>query len=580
MLRVEASLVLIAIVTAFLRPTLFQSWFEKVEEAFGNLAKRQCLAVVAVGGTALLLRLALLPILPVPKPVVNDEFGYLLQADTFTHGRLTNPTHPMWVHFETFSVIQRPTYQCFAQPGQGLVLAFGKFFLGHPFWGVWLSAGVMCGAICWMLQGWMPPEWALLGGFLAVLRFGTFSYWANSYWGGALGAIGGALLLGALPRIKRSQRKRDAVSMALGLAILANTRPYEGLVFSVPIAISLFVWIFRRESPGLKTCMRQIVAPITVVVMLAASATGYYFWRVTGSPFRLPYQVENQTYGAAPLLLWEKPRPLPRYNHPDLENVYVNGERTRYYVARTLFGFLYFTGQKIGGVWSFFIGLSLTLAILMLTMTLPYNFSWRQISEQNAFFLCLLGITLAALLLELYFAPHYASPTAALVIALVLSAMRQVRGWVWRNKPVGLFVVRAIVVVCGIMFCVRALASPFHLNLQGSNAPAWYQTGPESEGHNEMLKRLENLAGEHLVIVRYGLHHIPDQDWVHNHADIDHAKIVWARDMGAVRNQELIEYFRDRRVWLLNADARAPELSQYEVAANNSSVDVNGAKHP
>src|SRR5207249_4749020 len=150
-----------------------------------------------------------------------------------------NPPHPMWVHFETFHVIQQPTYASMYYPAQGLLLAFGKVFWGHPFWGVWLSIGAMCADLCWMLQACLLPGWALLGALLASVRLGAFSYWSNSYWGGNLAAIGGALVLGALLRLRRSPSTRVALLMGLGFALLGNTRPYESLFFSLPVCAAV-----------------------------------------------------------------------------------------------------------------------------------------------------------------------------------------------------------------------------------------------------------------------------------------------------------------------------------------------------
>jgi len=121
------------------------------------------MAVVAVGVTALTVHAMALPILRIPSPGFHDEFSYLLMGDTFAHGRVTNPTHPMWMHFETFHVNWKPTYCSKYYPAQGVILAIGQVFFGNPFWGVWLSAGMMCAAICWMLQAWVAPIWALLG---------------------------------------------------------------------------------------------------------------------------------------------------------------------------------------------------------------------------------------------------------------------------------------------------------------------------------------------------------------------------------------------------------------------------------
>src|SRR5712691_1972085 len=250
MLVIELGLVLLALLIAAIFPRAGSRVFLQLEHSLALLAHRRRLAIAVVGILALGLRLAVLPIEPIPDPVVHDEFSHLLLADTLAHGRLANPIHPIWIHFETFHVNQKPTYASMYYPGQGLFLAVGEVFGGHPFWGVWLSVGLMCAAICWMLQGWLPPGWALLGGCLAVMRLALFSYWANTYFGGAVAAIGGALMLGALPRIKQHQRVRDAVVMAVGLALLANTRPYESLFFCIPIAVALLAWMLGKTMPG------------------------------------------------------------------------------------------------------------------------------------------------------------------------------------------------------------------------------------------------------------------------------------------------------------------------------------------
>jgi len=65
-----------------------------------------------------------------------------------------------------------------------------------------------------------------------ITRIAMFSYWANSYCGGAVAAIGGALVLGAWPRIVRHQRLGDGLLLGLGLAILANSQPYEGFILA------------------------------------------------------------------------------------------------------------------------------------------------------------------------------------------------------------------------------------------------------------------------------------------------------------------------------------------------------------
>jgi hypothetical protein len=544
-------------------PTLGNSWFVKLERQCARLARRRGLAVIAVGVMALLIRPALLPLLPIPQPSIHDEFGYLLAADTFAHGRLTNPTHPMWVHFESFTIIQKPTYCSVFYPAQGMFLALGQVLGGHPFWGVWLSVGLMCAAICWMLQGWFPPIWALLGGVLAVIRLGTFSYWANSYWGGAVAAIGGAMVVGALPRIRRQRRVRDALLMGLGMVILANSRPYEGLFLSFAAGSVLLVWIVTDKVRPLRMSLTPVILPLALVLLSNLGAMGYYFWRTTGSPFRPPYVVNEKTYNVAPNFPWQKLEVIPEYHHQLMKDFYLGSEMDNYSFASSHFVLITFV--KLIHYWFFFMGPALSVPFIALLFVLPYGMSYHALPLNTRVLLGIHAISFTALLLPIYFSPHYAAPVTCTTYALVLKTMQRLRRWRWRGRRTGVAMVRGVLLVCVALLVLRAGAPVLHIPLPNPLPRSWCSADAPMPGRAQITDQLMKRQGSHLLIVRYNPDHDPNREWVYNQADIDRSRIVWARDMGT-QNQELIRYFRDRQVWLLEPDEDPPRLLPYDQA--------------
>ncbi len=572
MFLVECCLVAAAVIVAVAFPGAGSPWLGRSEEVLSKLAERRGLAVVVVGLSALAARLAVLPVLGVPAPAIHDEFGYLLLGDTFAHGRLTNPTHAMWVHFESFHIIWQPTYTAMFYPAQGLILALGQVVFGHPFWGVWLSAGIMCAAICWMLQGWLPPGWALLGGFLAVIRLGTFSYWANSYWGGAVTAIGGALVLGALPRIRQSRDMRDALLMGLGFALIANSRPYEGAFFGLPVLVVLLFWLARLKPQDLKLAAIRIGAPLVVMAILTAGGMAYYFWRTTGNFLTPPYLVNVHAYNPVPYFPWQALRATPVYHHADMRNLYLGMALDRYRLSHSLGGMLGIESVGLAQAWSFFLGPVLTLPFVLALATLPYGFSWRRVGRPTRFLMQICGSVVLGSMLPVWSNPHYLAPITCAVVALVLIAMRRVRSLEWRGKPTGVFLTRAIPAVCLLLAIIhvvagtsRSLACPEWPSGQ-STEPTWCSPGPANRERAAVMAQLESYPGPQLAIVRYRPDHdIYFHEWVYNGADIDGAKVIFARDMGPDQNRELTRYFKDRRVWLVEADATPPRVEPYGV---------------
>ena len=484
-----------------------------------------------------------------PLPKVHDEFSYLLAADTFAQGRLTNPPHPFWEHFETFHVLAQPSRQSKYPPGQALFMAAGQVLTGRPIVGVWLALAISCGALYWCLRFWTPRRWAVFGALLPAIGFGSatywrhtlWAYWSTTYWGGSVALLGGALTLGAAARLMRRVRRRDAGLLGLGLTLLAMSRPFEGLLFAASVAVLLLPGLARQG--GWKLLVRAL-APTAVVVAVGLGGLGYYNWRVTGSALTPPYLAYVRAYDVTPFFTFQELTPEPDYRHDVLR---------RYHL-----GFMVdiFEHQKYGPGLDRNDTVSLTAFLLgpVLALLTPVGLlcrdRWRYFMPLT---LAMAGLA-HAFTQSADFHAHYLAPFVPGLLLITVRGLRVTATWKPRGRRLGSAVAQAAVIVCAVMFLIgAALRASFPY--EGANHWAIRR--------RQVADRLLTQGGEHLIFVRYAPGHNVHREWVYNLSEIDRQPIVWAREMSPEKDRALAEYFCDRRAWVIEADVSPPRLSRY-----------------
>jgi hypothetical protein len=206
---------------------------------------------------------------------------------------------------------------------------------------------------------------------------------------------------------------------------------------------------------------------------------------------------------------------------PVMRDFYLNIVLPRYRMSQSTAGPITIALIVPLEIWTSYLAPVFTLPLLVAaaSVVLPCGFSWRVPSPTVRFHLLLCGTMIVGFMLPLWFAPHYAAAMSGSIYVLVLCAMRRTRALVWRGKPVGVFLSRAVPVICVVMLLLRAVASPLHLPA----ASGWPVAGPPTCDGLGMpnracattLAELERLPGRHLVIVhRPGP--APYKEWVYN----------------------------------------------------------------
>jgi hypothetical protein len=522
-----------------------------------GLAARPAASLLFPAALALGLRLLLLPWAEVPYPSsARDEYSYLLAADTFAAGRLTNPPHPQFRHFESPHILFQPTYTSKYPPGQGLALALGQV-LGNPWIGVLISVAALIIAAGWAMRAWLPAPFGLLGATLVALRIGVMSYWTNSYWGGAAAGVGGALLIGALPRLIKRPTPLAGALLGVGLGILAISRPFEGFILS---AVAFALWtmdaawrIYRKRrpdpparSPG--ASLRDFIpafAAAAIAVVFILSWLAYYQAAVTGDPLVAPYSAWRKTYSRYEAFLWETPvRHYTPVNEGYARFVYWAQESHEQYASA--FSRLARMGYQLV---AFFWG-----PMLALFLTLAAPWLGRNPRVRLLALAVVLTVLAEAVLVDLWTFSHYLSPLTVALAILGTQAIRIVIAGARRRlggpRPGFLYLLLGLpVILAGLNLGGLFLRNTDRLWTTPTYDTGWCCYGPPSE-RARVEEELTALDGRHLVFVRHPPEGYWGAEWVYNRASIDDAKIVWAREVSPEADCALRRYYRGRQVWL------------------------------
>jgi hypothetical protein len=450
-----------------------------------------------------------------PLPSIHDEFAYLLTADTFAHGRLTNPSPPVPAAFSSWHLIVQPFYQGKYPPAQGLVLAIGQWIGGFPLLGVWVSLAAAIGALCWALQQWLPARWAALGTFLWLAYAPLHLRWGQTYWGGAVAMFGGALVVGAVPGFVRGNR--SWLPLAVGTIVLLASRPLEGGLFVLPAWAFAFWqwWHGRTRCSWLRFMLSASV--------LSAGATGLLTYNManTGRLWVMPYQVWTAQQGGA-LERTLLPTGVPVSGHASRDTLASppEGDWRPASLQETM------EARRAAG-WGYKLPkLPLLLAFyLSLALWLPLAFALpRLATTQYRVLASMCGLTLASNLLHFSAPhPHYLAPSTAGLAVLVVSGLRELRT-AGRASRWGAALAAACVIA---WFAGSACAwAEAIIRPPGARQQAWAARRLAIE------QQLAALPGRQIVLVRYTPDHSIHQEWVYNSAEVAAQKVIWANDLG------------------------------------------------
>jgi hypothetical protein len=500
----------------------------------------------------------------IPVPQVHDELSYLLAADTFAHGRLTNPTPISPENFETPHVLVEP-YMAKYPPLQGLFLALGQVVFGQPIFGVWLTCGLAAASLYWMLFAWTRPRWAIFGTCLMILFIGINSYWAQSYWGGMVAASGGAIFLGGFRRLLRKISVQTTILMILGGIILVNSRAYEGTAMMLPSLIVLAIFLIRDKKTTLFHKFSHIILPGVLLTATALSAMAYYNYRITGNLLTFPYTAHQSQYFSTPLFVFQPKSEKELRGHPRLQSLYEYLNCSQLIRELDFYGLpnnknlypLYAIGYLIVIIPGFLLSTPLSFFFYLITFIVIFKNRWMLFIFGTILF------TFGCMSLVNYWdCPHYPAPLAACFYLLISEGFRFC---LIDGKRRNRFQITAgvLIVLSGVSLIYQIYQIPdYFFPVKSATRKKDFSDldlkfdQPVKLAKPERITYLKpvienaanNLPDKYLAIVEYPPKFDNSDELVYNKADMNNSKLIWAYDLGEEKNKTLLNYYSDRKI--------------------------------
>jgi hypothetical protein len=522
------------------------------------------IVAIAIGGP-----LALRPFVGFPDPIVADEYSSMLQAKTYLLGRLANPA--LTPNFTAEWVVLAPTYASMYAALRSFPLVVG-YAVGIGAWGgVVLSMAALTAAVYWLVSLWLNARYAFVAALLVILRFGLFSPWVNSAFGGAFPALGGVLLLGAYFRLRSRPTVLNGALLGLGLVILMGTRPYEGVFIAAPVVVGLLLHFFRSSV----VVRKSLAAPAAIAAGLVIAGFGLTFadnQAITGDWKVSPYFVYWKANANPPALLlarWEAPQPSPvRYDWSQRRRDF----DAHFYVRRaTWSGVASAEIWRFRNYWNFYLGFALLL---------PFLLGVWALRREPVVLLSGAALGLALSTGSFDFA-QYAAPGFGFIILAVMFGFRSLRRWRPKGAPLGLALSRtfALALVLGSTLPLSSAlfgAPAFPLPTDNfANLPCcWLR--PRSI-HVAVENEIHRSEGRNLVIVDTGTRAPNAEIPIANEPDIAAARTIWVNDDPEF-NLATIDRYPDRRIWRLGwLDDEAPCLQLFKPGTVRSGAPLSGA---